>query len=437
MLRPLEATTALRGITATRGGRVAHEDSLYEQLASLHSISVEIAGLHELAEIHDRALGYCLELTNSEFAFTGLLHDTKLGVLASGEIEVSDEVMDVAAIRGFHVTPDFYRLFHLMALRTSVVSVAIKENRSYIANDVAGDPHSVGQPGGHPPVRRFLGVPLRLGEIVIGMIGVANKRGAYDAGDERLLATFAGQVAVAVDNARLYERQRQMIAQLQELRERLTQVESAHLLSRERERIAGALHDRLDQEIFLMGVRLTALVERGITDHRLAEELQELRQLSVGASDELRRAIFSLTGGELQGSLADDIRSLLRDLERNSGVQVHLSVSGTPTQEAEALHDAVHEVVKEALTNVNWHANAAVVLVSLHYESDSLHVAIQDDGVGAPDFVLSSFQDSYLHFGLRHIRQMVIDRGGTFTVANGDEEGFMLRVTIPLLIRQP
>ncbi|MEA2974278.1 MAG: hypothetical protein QOG82_2736, partial [Actinomycetota bacterium] len=54
---------------------MAHGHNLHEQLVSLHSISVEIAGLHDLHEIHDRALGYCLELTDSEFAFTGLLRN--------------------------------------------------------------------------------------------------------------------------------------------------------------------------------------------------------------------------------------------------------------------------------------------------------------------------------------------------------------------------
>ena len=43
---------------------------------------------------------------------------------------------------------DFYNLFHLMALRSSVVGVVITENRSYVANDVGADPHSVGQPSG-------------------------------------------------------------------------------------------------------------------------------------------------------------------------------------------------------------------------------------------------------------------------------------------------
>ena len=60
---------------------------LREQLESLHSISLEIASLRELSEVHDRALGYCLELTGSEFGFVGLLNDQR-------------NHLDVAAIKG-------------------------------------------------------------------------------------------------------------------------------------------------------------------------------------------------------------------------------------------------------------------------------------------------------------------------------------------------
>jgi signal transduction histidine kinase len=411
---------------------VDHGDNLNEQLASLHSISVQIAGLHELRDIHDLALGCCLQLTESEFAFTGLLRDTHAGVSASGEIEVSDDVMDVAAIKGFHASPEFYRQFHRMALRSSVVGVAIKENRSYITNDVKDDPHAVGQPDGHPPVRRFLGVPLRLGQTVIGMIGVANKQGGYGPGDEQLLATFASQVAVAVDNARLYERQRNTIAELQQLHDRLTEIEQAQLVGRERERIAGDLHDRLEQQIFTIGVRLNALLEQNDVDPRLAQELQQMRQLTIEASNEVRRAIFSLSGSDDEDNLANALRNLLLELERSSEIRAHLSVSGNPTPAVETVHDVVHRVVREALTNVKKHAHATVVLVRLVYSDDRLEVIFQDDGVGAPEGILSTFQDSYHHFGLRHVRQVVIDRGGSFAVANGEEAGLVMKVSLPL-----
>ena len=126
-----------------------------------------------------------------------------------------------------------------------------------------------------------------------------------------------------------------------------------------------------------------ALLKDGAVEPRLAQELQELRQLSVDAADEVRRAIFSVTGPELQGSLTDSIRSLLQELERSSDIRVHLSVAGAPTLAEETVHDVVNLVVNEALTNVNRHANATVVLVNLRYEPDRIDVVIQDDGVGA------------------------------------------------------
>ena len=226
--------------------------------------------------------------------------------------------MDVAAIRGFEPSADFYDTFHLMAVRPSVVGVVIRENRSHLANDLKADPYSVGQPDGHPPIRRFLGVPLRLRDTVIGMIGVANKSEGYDSADERLLSTFAGQVAVAVDNARLYEKQRQMIAQLQELHERLTEAEpdgaaragaATYRRRAPRPDRAGDLCDWGSAQRHFGG---------RLTRSGIGEQLRQPRQLSIQVSDEVRRAIFALTSPEAAGiGLIDHFRSLLAELQRD------------------------------------------------------------------------------------------------------------------------
>ncbi len=154
----------------------------------------------------------------------------------------------------------------------------------------------------------------------------------------------------------------------------------------------------------------------------MAEELRELRQLSIRASDEIRKAIFALTSPRRDGSgLTDELRSMLSEFERDTGIHAHLSVSGSASKDIEQVDDVVRVVVEEILTNVKKHADARMVLVSLRYEPQKLDLVIQDDGEGAPEALLRSFQDSYLHFGLRHIRQLVIDRGGEFVVTNGEE----------------
>ena len=192
------------------------------QIASLRGLS------GGLSEVYDLALTYCLALTKSEMGFIDLLNEDRID-------------MDVVAVKGFAPPdPRFYERFKRMPVRPSVFGRVIIEDRPKISNDVENDPGRVGQPPGHPRVRTFLGVPLRVGRDVIGMIGVANKEKGYGPEDERLLATFANQVAVAIDNAMLHKHQQEMITRLQQLHQHLSEAERDQLVELERQRTAAA-----------------------------------------------------------------------------------------------------------------------------------------------------------------------------------------------------
>ena len=101
------------------------------------------------------------------------------------------------------------------------------------------------------------------------MIGVANKPSGYASQDERLLQTFANQVAVAIDNARLYQHQQTMIDRLQNLNDRLNEAEREKVLAPRPERIAEGLHDEIGQHIFTIGLRLSALIDDASDQIRL------------------------------------------------------------------------------------------------------------------------------------------------------------------------
>ena len=72
------------------------------------------------------------------------------------------------------------------------------------------------------------------------MVGVANNDKGYDADDERLLSTFANQIAVAIDNAMLHQRQQEMIARLQQFHQHMGDAEREQLVALERERSVAA-----------------------------------------------------------------------------------------------------------------------------------------------------------------------------------------------------
>ncbi|HEY2703723.1 MAG TPA: GAF domain-containing protein [Candidatus Dormibacteraeota bacterium] len=390
----------------------------HEQIESLYWISVEIAALHELPAVYDRVLGYCLALTGSEFGFIGLADHRR-------------EHLEMVAVRGFEPDPGFFDRFRTMPLRPNVFSTAILEDRPVVSNDVPRDPHRVGQPRGHPPVRRFLGVPLRVGSEVIGMNGVANKPGGYHAGDEQLMSTFANQVAVAIDNARLYERQREMIDGLQQLHARLDGLEKDRLLAHERARIASGLHDHIGQSLFGTGLKLNALLGHDL-DPPVRETVSEVQRQITTTAEELRQVVFQLSELRPNTDLHGAIGAMLRAAAREHGLDVDLSVSGVPAAGVEEVEDVLLSVAREALANVVKHAHAQRVHVSLTYADDHVDLAIQDDGEGASEEVLEGYGDSYLHYGLRNLRRRVEEIGGTFTCRNGDERGFLIRVHVPL-----
>jgi signal transduction histidine kinase len=392
-----------------------------QQLESLYSISIEIARLHELQQVLDRALGFCLDLTQSAFGFIGLL--------------TGGEEMDVAAIKGFEPSdPDFYDNFRLIPVRPSVFGVVITNQHSKLSNDVLHDPDRVGQPRGHPPVRTFLGVPLQVGERVIGMIGVANKLSGYTADEERLLTTFANQVAVAIENARLYEDQRRMIDELEQLHRDLSQAEREQVLRQERERIAAELHDRIEQAIFTLGLKVNAILEGEPVSPTIAEDLGEMRQLAIHTSEAVREAIFALSlPRSAAGGLPSELRRLVRETGASEAVEADLVVSGTPVGLSKEAAHTLFVLTREALANVARHARARRVLVSLRYSKEHVDLVIQDDGVGASDQVLQHYQESSTHFGLKQSRRLIEALGGVFEVHNGEESGLAIRARVPAL----
>ena len=76
--------------------------------------------------------------------------------------------------------------------------------------DISASPKSSGFPAGHPPMRSFLGVPVRVRDEVYGNLYLTEKEGGadFDAEDEALLVALAAAAGVAIDNAKLYEEAR-------------------------------------------------------------------------------------------------------------------------------------------------------------------------------------------------------------------------------------
>jgi DNA-binding NarL/FixJ family response regulator len=139
---------------------------------------------------------------------------------------------------------------------------------------------------------------------VIGMIGVANNEKGYAVDDERLLSTFANQVAVAIDNAMLHQRDREMIAKLQQLHQHMSEAEREQLLALEREQTAAAF--RVDPNSSAQPPPLLNRSQREI-----------LRLMTDGLSNREIASQIHLS----ENTVKSHIQEILRRLEARNRVQ--------------------------------------------------------------------------------------------------------------------
>ncbi|MFP5332789.1 MAG: GAF domain-containing protein [Acidimicrobiia bacterium] len=394
------------------------------QLDALHHLAVELSGLRSVDSVLDVALRHCLDLTGSQFGFIGL-----------GGIH--PEAMEIAAIHGFHPSPDFFQRHRLIPLRPNVFANAGLENRPVRSADATVDPGRVGQPAGHPQVTTFLGVPLRLNDEPIGMIGVANRPEPYTDDHERLLLTYAGQVAIVIDNAQLYERLERANEQLErtvqdrtaELARVLTETVDAQEL--ERNRIARDLHDGVSQLLIGAMLELTSgrrRLERGSAEESLPS-LEAAQELLRRVESEIRRVVHDLHPQALEGlGLAAASRRLLDEYADQSGVETSITIDGDLTTLPARCEVSAYRILQESIHNVASHANARRVSVTLGVSENSLTMEVADDGRGFdPDVAVANG-----HLGLRSMRQRAEMLHGTLEIDSGAGRGTTVRALIPI-----
>ncbi len=258
----------------------------------------------------------------------------------------------------------------------------------------------------------------------------------YGAQDLSVADALGAQAGLALDNARLYAEQQEVIDRLQETRSQLDAAQRDRLLDEERRRIARDLHDHVEQTFFAIGLSARAALGNGANGtHAVseAETLERVSQLAASGADQLRAAIFALNHAEVDGrGLVPELWRLVKAFQSRTGVETDLVLTGAQRRLPTDVAEALHSVAREALANIERHAQAGAVVLGLHIGPRAVTLTIQDDGMGASALVLRQISSSTIHFGLRGIRERVRQLRGRFSARPGPDGGFIVRARVPL-----
>src|SRR4051794_34263761 len=121
----------------------------------------------------------------------------------------------------YGIAPDAHADIGDLPRGRGILGALITDATPLRLHDLSEDPRSVGFPPAHPPMHTFLGTPVMLRGVAYGNLYLTEKAGGEDftAEDEELVGLLAGQAAVAIENARLYEAATRWSRQLESLSE--------------------------------------------------------------------------------------------------------------------------------------------------------------------------------------------------------------------------
>ncbi len=182
-----------------------------------------------------------------------------------------------------------------------VLGVLIDDRKPIRLDDISRHPASVGFPPNHPPMRTFLGVPVRIRDEVFGNLYLTEKADGqpFSDDDEVLVQALAAAAGIAIDNARLFEQSRAREAWIEATRDIGTQMLSGA-------EPATVFRLVADEALELMGAAATLVVVSGDSECP-SSEVDNLLILEVAGavSPSVKGATVPVSGTVIGGGFQD------------------------------------------------------------------------------------------------------------------------------------
>ena len=262
-----------------------------DRLRALVEAGIALSSELSLDALLQKLVETAAELTGARYAALGVIDRSRAG-------------LERFVTTG--VDPETYRQIGELPRGRGILGVLVSDATPLRLHDIADDPRSVGFPPGHPPMRSFLGVPVLLRSFAYGNLYLTEKADGTDftEQDEELVRLLAGQAAVAIENARLYESATRWSHQLESLNEVATALVSETSLVPLLRLIATRLRELVEAR--LLTIALPSHDGSMVVAAADGENATEALRTPEIAQRSKTRAVFDRRRSERVSSVFDD-----------------------------------------------------------------------------------------------------------------------------------
>jgi len=397
------ALFAAQAAIAIENARLYEEERRRAQeWKSLFELGEQVAASLDLEALLTTVVERARDLLRTDNAMLSLISPTNDELVVAASVGLRTEAM-----RNLHWRVEAFIKGGVAAAQVPV-----------IVRDYPNDP-KVSQPplaaAVEEGIRSFVAARFEAKGKVLGVLNVANRRPTpFAERDGELLQSFANLAAIAVENARLYER-----------------VQDLAVLE-ERQRIGMDLHDGVIQSIYAVGLTLE-YINSQLAEGDLAgasDRLKDAVEALNATIRDIRSYILDLRPRRFEGdNLIEGLKRLLAEFKANTLMMVHFTADPLAdralTPEARL---ALFHIAQEALSNAARHSRASRMEVRLIDQGEAATLALADNGRGfKPEQV-----EKRVGHGLVNMQDRARSLGGKLSIgpaANG--QGTEVRVVVP------
>ena len=372
-----------------------------ERMAAINAVALNVSSVLTLGEL----LPHVAELVKETFGYhtvSVFLIDEESEEVVLQAVDSSDRELPVRGTR--------------MKVNTEgIVGHVAGTGLPWIANDVTKDPYYTTLSVKAPETRSELAMPIKQGDLVVGVLDFhAAVPNAFGESDMLVAQTLANQLAVAIENARIFDEARDLA------------------ILEERNRMAREIHDTLAQGFTGIVIQLEAgeqAMERDPVE--IGIHVAQAKKLARECLAEARRSVWNLLPEALEENPLDVI--VASEVERfNETVDSSASfrLLGARRQLPAVVQAAMMRICQESLTNIRKYAEASTVNVTLDFALDAVALTVEDDGVGFdPERV--RIEEGRGGFGLTGMRQRARLLRGDVEIDSAPSQGTRVAARIP------
>jgi nitrate/nitrite-specific signal transduction histidine kinase len=264
-----------------------------------------------------------------------------------------------------------------------------------------------------PETRSELVVPLKVGDRVIGTLDVHDsKLNAFTEEDRLVIQSLGDQIAVAIENARLYDKSKELA------------------VLEERNRLARELHDSVTQSLYSLvlfteGWRRMSKSDGG---EKIEEYLSRIGEITQQSLKEMRLLILELRPPTLeQEGLVGALQKRLDTVEKRVGISARVVMEDFIEFPA-SVEEELYRIAQEALNNSLKHARATKVTVRIFVKDKHTTLEIMDDGTGFDPQAVEGRGG----MGLANMSERARRIGGNLSIHSLSGQGTMVKVDVPI-----